>query len=172
MSDIDPKYYDQLFERVLKIIQTPRLDPEGQLLMHIYKSNTWGMPSAYTAFRPSDAPEHLVVNRVMWKSKLDIQRMNQVTQPAVPTLLYDQAPLNPDEFETLMDVGRKIRVPLFDVKMAGGFDGAYYGMVLPPPEQSPIQSELQLQWWEHGADTWQPFTGWVIKLIELFDAAF
>jgi hypothetical protein len=101
-----------------------------------------------------------------------MQRMNQVTQPAVPTLLYDQATLDPEAFEALMAVGRKIRVPLFDVKMTGGFDGSYYGMVLPPPERSPIQSELQLQWWEHGADVWQPFTGWTFKVIDLLNGAF
>lgn len=172
MNDLDPKYYDQLFERVLKIIQTPRLDPAGELILHVYKSDTWGMPSAFTVFHPSTQPGQLLVNRVMWQSKLDIQRMNQVTQPAVPTLLYDHAALDADAFERLMAVGRKIRVPLFDVRAAGGFDGAYYGMVLPPPAHSPIRNELHLQWWEHGAEGWQPFTGWVLKLLALFEAAF
>ncbi len=172
MSDLDRKYYDQLFERVQRVIQTPRMDAGGHLLMHVYKSDTWGMPSAYTVFRPSAEPEKLAINRVMWKSKLDIQRMNQVTQPATPTLLYDHAVLDPMAFEALMAVGRKIRVPLFDVKVTGGISGAYYGMVLPPPENSPIQSEIHLQWWEHGADEWQSFMGWVLKLVELFDSAF
>lgn len=172
MSDLDPKYYQQLFERVLKSIQSPRLDPKDQLLMHVYQSNTWGLPGAWTVFRPSTERDSLLINRVQWQSKLDMQRMAEVTQPAAPTLRYDQAELDADAFEGLMAVGRKIRVPLFDVKMTGGFDGAYYGMVLPPPEHSPIQNELHLQWWEHGAEAWQPFTGWVLKLIDLLDGAF
>jgi len=174
MTDIDQKYYKQLFERVQVMIQTPRFDEDGTLLLHIYRSESWGQPSGWTAFLPKGADEGdaIHINRVRWKSKRDIKRMNIVTQPARPTLIHAQTTVDAAAFENLMSVGRKIRVPLFDVPPINAFNGTFYGMVIPPSSDSPIQTQIELQWWEQGAAPWQSFTGWAFKMIELFEGAF
>jgi hypothetical protein len=171
MSDLVQKYYDQLFDRVQAMLLNPSYPDGAQYLLHIYQSGSWGTPTAWTVYITDEAPSPQV-SRVQWKSKVDMQRMMKVTQPAQPTLVHTDAPLDVVAFDKLMKIGRKIRVPLFNVEMAVGFDGSHYAMVLPRPEHSLIQSEIRLQWWGNGASEWQPFTGWALKLIDLCEGAF
>ena len=171
MDESVQKYYDQLFERVQAMLLNPSYPNGAQLRLHIYQSGSWGKPTAWTVYTPADE-QSLKVGRVQWRSKHDLKRMMQVTQPAQPTLVHTDAPLDGVAFDKLMKIGRKIRVPLFDVEMSMGFDGSHYAMVLPRPQASPIQSEIRLQWWGNGASEWEPFTGWALKLIDLCEGAF
>jgi hypothetical protein len=178
MSDpIDQKYYDQLFKQVAHIMEHPSLPDDARLILHIFRSSSWGTPTNWTLYYPRTEfgafdETSPTVRRIRWMSKHDIQRMNVVTQPAIPTLREADQPLPADDLHALMLTGAKIRVPLFDVNMSSGFDGNYYTMTLPTPTSSPIQSELRLKWWEHGAESWRAFAGWTLKIIELAESAF
>lgn len=169
------KYYQQLFEQVQEVLQRGEIPEGAHKVIQVHRSATWGQPTAWTVYYPAlpdgkpnrQAPH---CRRVMWRSAEDIRRINKVTQPMQPTILQDDLALPPDAFGVLMESGQRIRVPLFGVRLVSGIDGTHYRVVIPPLEHSPIKSEIQLEWWEHGAEEWKPFTGWVVKMIELFES--
>lgn len=171
MTDIKPDYYDQLFRRVQAIIEQGNVPDGATIVLHLFKSGTWGRPSSWTVYHLPDDPTPYL-RRVQWHSSVDMRQMHEKTQPLEPTLTHRETSLDAEAFAALMAHGRKIRVPLLHNTPQSNFDGTYYGMVIPVQPNSPIQSELRLQWWGHGDASWQAFAGWTERLIAFFEEKF
>lgn len=151
------------------------LDTNAELIFQISMYPTFELPKGWTVFYPPaeklrhtsrhDRIPH--VRRIIWDKHQDIERASRQLPSqfeSTPTLTTALTQLNREQFDSLIDEGSRIVIPMVALVVPIGLDGTRYTL---RTENS--WTRFTLEWWENGPETWHSFTDWVFRLIRFLD---
>jgi hypothetical protein len=117
----------------------------GEMVLHLWQDAVWhSMGRAYTVFYPKSP--HTI------KRQVDAPLLVWQFGHEVP---IRQAALDPQTFETHLQAGRSIAVPLVGVRFMPGMDGMSHGIVF-----DQMGLGYSLTWWSSPPEEWRPLAAW------------
>lgn len=153
------------------------LDTNAELIFHITMNPWFDLPKGWTVFYPpSEKPRQVShhdsipqVQRIIWDKHQDIERAGRQLPSQfepTPTLNTALMQLNREQFDSLIEEGSRIMIPMVGLIVPVGLDGTRYTL-----RTENFSTRFTLNWWSNGPETWQPFTAWVFRLIRFLDEA-
>jgi hypothetical protein len=144
----------------------------GYVLLHL-----WRLPSFFDenvswtiyykharhAHRRADEESIPYVREIRWNYHQSGLAIDTISDDAE----IRDAPLDREQFLTLLSKGRQIQIPLVDVGFYTGQDGIMYGLEMPGQGFG----SFRLTWWSKYPDDWAPIVEWYSELVAFIEKA-